>query len=63
MAVTPLWQLRQAALTPRWLNVATPHAIVPWHAPQSCVVWTCCAGLPDATTPLWQVAQIAVTPW
>lgn len=63
MAMTPLWQLRQVALTPTWLKVATFHATVPWQAPQSWVVCTCCAGLPDAATPLWQLVQTAVTPW
>jgi len=62
-ARTPLWQLRQVALTPTWLKVATVHEIVPWQAAQSCVVCTCCLGLPDASTPLWQVEHIAVTPW
>jgi hypothetical protein len=29
VAAMPLWQLRQVALSPKWLNVAAAHVIVP----------------------------------
>jgi hypothetical protein len=44
------------------LKVAAAHVKVPWQAPQSCTVWTCCVGFPVADTPLWQLTQLAVTP-
>ncbi len=63
MAVTPLWQLLHGAVSPRWLKLTAVHAIVPWQALQSSLVWMCWVGLPEASTPLWQLAQLAVTPW
>jgi hypothetical protein len=61
VAVVPLWQVEQAAVTPVWLKVAGSQAAVLWHVPQSCVVGRCVAVFPVATVPLWQLAQVPLT--
>ena len=52
VAVVPLWQVEQVAVTPVCEKVAGVHAAVPWHEPQSAEVGRCVAGLPVAALPL-----------
>ena len=61
VAVVPLWQVEQAAVTPVCEKVAGVHAAVPWQLPQSAEVVRCVAGLPVARLPLWHEEQVPVT--
>src|SRR2546427_8860425 len=62
VADTPLWQLAQLLVTPRWLNTAPPQVRVVWQASHSRSVTMCVGPLPCAITPLWQVEQLP-RPW
>src|SRR5256885_13200243 len=57
VADTPLWQLAQLLVTPRWLNIAPPQLSVVWQASHSRSVTMCVGPLPCACTPLWQGGQ------
>src|SRR3989449_8384698 len=61
VADTPLWQLAQLLVTPRWLNIAPPQVRVVWQASHSRSVTMCVGPLPCAMTPLWQVEQLPRT--
>src|SRR2546421_12773496 len=61
VADTPLWQLAQLLVTPRWLNIAPPQLSVVWQASHSRSVTMCVGPLPCACTPLWQVEQLPRT--
>src|SRR2546430_11478210 len=58
VADTPLWQLAQLLVTPRWVNSAPPQLSVVWQASHSRSVTMCVGPLPCACTPLWQGAQL-----
>src|SRR2546427_2739483 len=58
VADSPLWQLAQLLVTPRWLNTAPPQVRVVWQASHSRSVTICVGPLPCAITPLWQVEQL-----
>ena len=60
-AATPLWQLAQPVVTPRWVNIAPPQLSVVWQASHSRSVTMCVGPLPCACTPLWQVEQLPRT--
>src|SRR2546423_3437106 len=57
VADTPLWQLAQLLVTPRWVNTAPPQLSVVWQASHSRSVTMCVGPLPCACTPLWQDEQ------
>src|SRR5256886_5194945 len=57
VADTPLWQLAQLLVTPRWVNTAPPQLSVVWQASHSRAVTMCVGPLPCACTPLWQGGQ------
>src|SRR2546429_10003107 len=57
VADTPLWQLAQLLVTPRWVNTAPPQLSVVWQASHSRSVTMCVGPLPCACTPLWQGGQ------
>src|SRR5256885_6325256 len=61
VADTPLWQLAQLLVTPRWLNTAPPQVRVVWQASHSRSVTMCVGPLPCAITPLWQGEQLPRT--
>src|SRR2546429_9641626 len=61
VADTPLWQLAQLLVTPRWVNTAPPQLSVVWQASHSRSVTMCVGPLPCACTPLWQVEQLPRT--
>src|SRR5205807_9131273 len=58
VADTPLWQLAQLLVTPRWVNTAPPQLRVVWQASHSRSVTMCVGPLPCACTQLWQVEQL-----
>src|SRR6267154_231759 len=58
VAATPLWQLAQPVVTPRWVNTAPAQVSVVWQASHSRSVTMCLGPLPCACTPLWQVEQL-----
>src|SRR2546423_5011818 len=62
VADTPLWQLAQLLVTPRWVNTAPPQLSVVWQASHSRSVTMCVGPLPCACTPLWQGEQ-PPRPW
>src|SRR5256885_15257133 len=61
VADSPLWQLAQPVVTPRWVNIAPPQVRVVWQASHSRSVTICVGPLPCAITPLWQVEQLPRT--
>src|SRR2546429_4896195 len=61
VADTPLWQLAQLLVTPRWVNTAPPQLSVVWQASHSRSVTMCVGPLPCACTPLWQGEQLPRT--
>src|SRR2546423_13191408 len=61
VADTPLWQLAQLLVTPRWVNTAPPQLSVVWQASHSRSVTMCVGPLPCACTPLWQGEALART--
>src|SRR2546423_7847266 len=61
VADTPLWQLAQLLVTPRWVNTAPPQLSVVWQVSHSRSVTMCVGPLPWACTPLWQGEQLPRT--
>src|SRR5258708_19745028 len=61
-AVAPLWQLGQLVGTPRWLNLAGDHAIVPWQDAQSCAVCLCAPAFPPPPPPFCPLTPLPTPP-
>ncbi len=62
VAVTPLWQVKQAPVTALWSTRVTGDQVrVLWQLSQELALGIWFPGLPVAVEPLWQVAQLPVT--
>jgi hypothetical protein len=62
VAVVPLWQLKQRAVTSLWSKRVADQLRVLWQLPQSAEVGTWLGPLPVAVVPLWQRTQPWVIP-